>query len=272
VEFLLVFIFGLVFGSFLNVVIYRLKTRQPAGRAAKSIILGRSFCPDCKTTLKWHELVPLLSFIWLSGRCRYCKKKISWQYPIVELLSGLIWVGIFYKVFGNLGFTVPAEALAKAGDFIYYILIFSGLLVIAVYDFKWKIIPDKIIYPAAAIALIYNLAGAFKSQDFWAFIWPLSAAAAVFLFLFSFFYFSGGRAMGLGDAKLGFLIGLFLGPLPAILAVFSAFVVGAVCGIILLVGGQKSLKSQVAFGPFLVIGAIIAFFFYDSINFYFLNF
>jgi len=130
------FVFGLVFGSFLNVVIYRLKN-------GRNIIFGRSFCPECETTLKWRDLVPLLSFIYLRSRCRYCRKKISWQYPIVEILSGFIWVGVFYK-FG--------VSLAN----IYYLFILSLFLVIAVYDFKWKIIPDKIVYPAIAVVLVYN--------------------------------------------------------------------------------------------------------------------
>ncbi|MFH1990657.1 MAG: prepilin peptidase, partial [Patescibacteria group bacterium] len=88
------FVFGLVFGSFLNVVIYRLKTRQ-------NIVFGGSFCPECKNKLKWRDLFPLLSFIFLHGRCRYCDKTISWQYPIVEILSGLIWVLIWKLGFGT---------------------------------------------------------------------------------------------------------------------------------------------------------------------------
>ena len=145
----LIFIIGLIFGSFLNVVIYRLKNDLP--------ISGRSFCPRCRAQLKWSDLIPVFSFLWLRGRCRYCHKKISWQYPIVEILSGFIWVGVFYKVFGFNSLLFP-PLLIRGGlgglDFIYYIFIISALLVIAVYDFKWKIIPDKIIYSAIAVALI----------------------------------------------------------------------------------------------------------------------
>lgn len=230
------FIVGLIWGSFLNVIIYRLNKR-----AAKSIIFGRSFCPDCKTTLKWRDLVPFLSFVWLLGRCRYCDKKISWQYPIVEILSGFIWVGVFYK-FG--------VSLAN----IYYLFILSLFLVIAVYDFKWKIIPDKIVYPAIAVALVYNFN-----------ISSLITAAAAFSFFFLIFYFSSGRAMGLGDAKLAVLIALFLSPSGMFIAFDIAFILGGIYGIILLVIGKKSLKSQIAFGPFLVIGAIIDFFVSDFI-------
>ncbi len=205
------------------------------------MIFGRSFCPECETTLKWRDLVPLLSFIYLRGHCRYCRKKISWQYPIVEILSGLIWVGVFYK-FG--------VSLAN----IYYLFILSLFLVIAVYDFKWKIIPDKIVYPAISVVLVYNFN-----------ISSLITAAAAFLFFFSIFYFSNGRAMGLGDAKLAVLISLFLNPLSTAIALTLAFIIGAIFGIILIGFGMKTFKSQIAFGPFLVIGATISFFMSDLI-------
>lgn len=234
------FVFGLIFGSFLNVVIYRLKTPPGRGGTAKDIIFGRSFCPECKTKLKRHDLIPVFSFVFLRGRCRYCNKKISWQYPIVELLSGLIWVFTWGSV--------------------YNIFIFSAFLVIAVYDFKWKIIPGKIVYPAIAVALIYNFN-----------IPSLFAAAVAFLFFFAIYFFSNGKAMGLGDAKLAVLIGLFLNPVTALAAFIMAFVIGAVFGIMLIALGKKSLKSQVAFGPFMAVGAAVAFFFSNFIN-NFINF
>ncbi|MBI2446404.1 MAG: prepilin peptidase [Parcubacteria group bacterium] len=270
------FVFGLVFGSFLNVVIYRLKS-------GRNIVFDRSFCSDCLTQLKWHDLVPILSFIWLLGRCRYCKKKISWQYPVVEILSGLIWVGVFYQNFNNL----------QLFNIFYQIFTFSIFLVIAVYDFKWKIIPDKIVYPAIIIVFLYNIfnsvnvgnvnvgnrvSNIFKYINIEIFIYPLLTAIIVFLFFFAIYYFSSGRAMGLGDAKLAFLIGLFFSPVSTVAALIAAFVIGAVFGIILLALGaifprykKWGMKSQIAFGPFLVIGATIAFFFsnfiYKFINF-----
>ena len=322
--FYLVFIFGMIAGSFLNVVIYRL---NPALKL-KGGVFGRSMCPNCKTQLKWYDLVPVLSFFWLKRRCRYCHKKISRQYPIVEILSGLIWVLVFWKVFGfnfspfggspvggqffslreiwqsqtiynfqsifNLQFLNQLNLL----NFFYYILIFSVLLVIAVYDFKWKIIPDKIVYPAIIVVFLYNVFNFLKYFNFEiskyfqpaadpslaenfeilkyinieTFIYPLFTAIAAFLFFFLIYYFSSGRAMGLGDAKLAFLIGLFLSPISAVAAFTLAFVIGAIFGIILLVLGKIfsyykkwEMKSQIAFGPFLVLGAFIAFFFSDFI-------
>ena len=257
------FVAGLVFGSFLNVVIDRLKN-------GRNVVFGRSFCPKCKTQLKWYDLIPIGSFIYLFGRCRYCREKISWQYPLVEILSGLIWISVFYKVFG-LEFGIwdlfrISDFEFRIFEYIYYIFVLSALLIIAVYDFKWRIIPDKIIYPAVFIALIYNTSSAFKLLNFEIFIIPILTAAAAFLFFFLIYFFSRGSAMGLGDAKLALLIGLFLKPFLAIVAFTLAFIVGAAFGIILIGLGKKTLKSQIALGPFLILGTIITFFLSDFFN------
>lgn len=251
------FVFGLVFGSFANVLIYRLKSGEPVGFA-------RSFCPRCKIILGWRDLVPLVSFIALAGRCRHCREKISWQYPFVELFSGLIWASVFYKIFGiwNL------ESISVSGfqilTFFYYVFILSALLVIAVYDAKWLIIPDKILLPAIIVSIFYNFYGVFAFSDYWTyFLIPLLSAAAAFAFFFSIYFFSKGKAMGLGDAKLSVLIGLFLGSRLTLFAITAAFIAGALYGIILFAGGKKSLKSRIAFGPFAVLGVFLAFYLAD---------
>ncbi|MEK7197932.1 MAG: prepilin peptidase, partial [Patescibacteria group bacterium] len=268
----LMFFFGTFIGSFLNVVIYRL---NPALRQAQGGVFGRrSMCFNCKTILKWYDLVPILSFFWLCGRCRYCQKKISWQYPMVEFLSGILWLAVFYKnqLDGNFQFSIlnfQSIFNFQFLNFFYYIFVLSALLVIAVYDFKWYIIPDKIIYPAIALALIFNLFNAFsaiggsasggKSLNIETF--KLFTAFIAFLFFFSIYFFSRGRAMGLGDGKLAFLIGLFLIPLLTAITLILAFIIGALFGIILVVFKKKSWKSQIAFGPFLIISVFITFFF-----------
>lgn len=271
-EFLLFFIVGLIFGSFLNVLIYRSKNDRRFG--------GRSFCPHCKTTLNWHDLVPILSFFWLGRNCRYCQKKISWQYPIVEILSGFIWVLVFWKIFALnslyfWGFSADGQFLNSLKlldllNFLYYILVLSVFLVIAVYDFKWKIIPNKIVYSAIALSFIYNIFLSFIFDSWQSyFFWPLITACVVFVFFFLIHFFSNGEAMGLGDAKLAFLIGLFLNPLLSAAAFMLSFVLGAAFGIILICFQKKSWKSQIAFGPFLVLGVFIVFFFSNFIfNFF----
>jgi leader peptidase (prepilin peptidase)/N-methyltransferase len=136
-----IFIFGLCVGSFLNVVINRLETSQ-------SIFLTRSHCPQCKAILKWFDLIPVFSFLWLRGRCRYCGQKISWQYPLVELVTGILFVLVVYLESPNLfvGFPQQAEAsnLLVTG---YWLLVICFLIIIFVYDLKYYLIPDKIIYP-----------------------------------------------------------------------------------------------------------------------------
>ena len=141
---LFVFLFGLAIGSFLNCVIYRLEKKQ-------SFLKGRSYCPHCKHILSWQDLIPVFSFLILRGKCRYCRKKISLQYPLVELATGSLFLLIFIY-FNNL--LVTRYWLLVTG---YWLLITSFLIIIFVYDLKHYIIPDKVIYLAIAIAFLYNL-------------------------------------------------------------------------------------------------------------------
>ena len=127
-----IFLFGLTIGSFLNCVIYRLEKSE-------SFLKGRSYCPNCKHILGWQDLIPVFSFLILKGKCRYCQQKISWQYPLVELFTGLIFLFVFYILHST-----------------FYILISCFLIVIFVYDLKYSLIPDKIIYPAIILSLIFN--------------------------------------------------------------------------------------------------------------------
>ena len=233
---LIFFLFGLAVGSFLNCIIYRLEKKQ-------SFLKGRSFCPHCKHTLAWQDLIPVVSFLILKGKCRYCHKKISWQYPLVELATGIIFLLIFY-------FQQP----------IFYFFITPFLLIIFVYDLKHFIIPDKVIYPAIAISLIYNLLdwSRFGIDVFLA----AFGAAGFFLVIV---LLSKGKWMGVGDIKLAFLMGLILGSPNILVALFFAFLAGAIMGIGLIALSRKSLKSEVPFGPFLVGGTFLAMFCGQSI-------
>ena len=218
-----IFLFGLAVGSFLNCIIYRLEEN-------KSFLRGRSYCPYCKHTLNWQDLIPIFSFLLLKGRCRYCKKHISLQYPLVELTTGFLFVLCFL-------FHVP-----------YFIFIIAPfLIVIFVYDFKHYVILDKVIYPAIVIAAVFNFTN-----------W-LSALGSALFFL-AIVLVSRGKWMGIGDIKLAFLMGLILGWPNILVALFLAFMIGAIIGMGLILSGKKSLKSEVPFGPFLVTGTLIALF------------
>jgi len=247
--------FGLIVGSFLNCVIYRLEE-------GKSFLKGRSFCPDCKHTLSWRDLIPLLSFLILKGKCRYCQKKISWQYPSVELSTGILFLLIFNYTFPNL--------LATG----YWLLVASFLIIIFVYDLKHYVIPDKVIYPAIMVSGIwYFVSGIFLNlytkYEILNTIYSAFGAAAFFL---AIVLISRGKWMGVGDIKLAFLMGLILGFPNILAALFLAFLIGAIIGVGLVVSQKKTLKSEVPFGPFLVTGTFIALFWGENIINWYLNF
>ncbi len=247
----IIFIFGLVVGSFLNCVIYRLVLTPQQERLVWGLALprGRSYCPYCKHILSWQDLIPVLSFLILRGKCRYCQKKISFQYPLVEIVTGLLFVLIFW----HLGFGFDLA-------FGIWILISCFLIIIFVYDLKHFIIPDKIIYPAIAIVFIYNVlqGPALLMRS------GLAAILAAGFFL-SIVLVSRGRWMGLGDVKLAFLMGLFLGFPNILIALFFAFLIGAIIGVGLILAKRKTLRSEVPFGPFLVTGTFVALFWGERI-------
>ena len=245
----IVFIFGACIGSFLNCVIYRLKEKQ-------SFLSGTSFCPRCHHQLGFFDLIPVLSFIFLKRKCRYCEEKISWQYPLVEIATG----GIFLLIFNFQNFIITL-----------YLLIISCLLIIIfVYDLKHYIIPDKVIYPAIVVAFLFNFLNSYIINHK-SFFNPLFAGLGAGVFFFLLWFVSRGRWIGLGDAKLVFLMGLFLGYPKILTAMFSAFLIGAIMGIGLIILGKKTLKSQVPFGPFLVVGTFIALFWGREIVKWYLN-
>ena len=222
---LFVFLIGLSIGSFLNVLIGRL----PQGKT----ILGRSKCDYCKKTLRWFELVPIASWIVQGGRCRRCHHRLSLQYPLVELATAATFTWVFSFVHGNI-------ALVGA------LAVTSALIVIFVSDLKYQVIPDSMVLLGVFGVLLGGNGGNIVS----------AIGASVFFFLL--WLVTKGRGMGLGDAKLAFLLGLMLGFPRIVLVIYTAFLTGAGVGVILVLGKILKLKSKIAFGPFLVIGALIA--------------
>ncbi len=261
---LFVFLFGLMVGSFLNCVIYRIEKGE-------SFLKGRSYCPHCKHKLGFCDLIPVLSFIWLKGRCRYCGKKISIQYPLVELATGALFV-----LFLNIRF--PQHGMLSGETFhvneeIGYLVFIPFLVIIFVYDLKHYIIPDKVVFSAITVAAIYNLIR-LSGEDSPLQIWrglssPAFSAFGAAAFFLAIVLISRGKWMGVGDIKLAFLMGLILGWPNISVALFLAFLIGAIIGVGLMVFGKKTIKSEVPFGPFLVGGTLIALFFgKEIINWY----
>ncbi len=273
---LLLFLLGLCVGSFLNVIIDRL----PEGQR---VVWGRSRCPDCGHQLAGRDLIPLLSFVLLRGRCRYCRKPISIQYPIVELVTGIMFaVGAVS--------TIPDPLFT-----IYYLLITIFLIPIFIIDLKHGIIPNKIVFPAVALVTSYRLLitgsrifslcqnlkkdvgglGPYLLQteffrhhaglELRPFLFTLVGSFVLYSLFFILHSLFKGRALGGGDVKLAFLVGLITGWPNMVVAVFSSFLTGAVVSVILMVLGKKKFGETVPFGPFLVLGTYIALFWGEKI-------
>ncbi|MFA7252445.1 MAG: prepilin peptidase [Candidatus Paceibacterota bacterium] len=253
------FLLGTIVGSFLNVFILRYNT-------GISAMKGRSFCFACGKKLGPLELIPILSFIFQGGKCAGCKSKISWQYPIVELLTGFLFLGVFMNAGGLISiFSEPWVLIIP--------LILIGVLVsITVYDIKHKIIPDGLvitfgILSLTQIALDFFLMAGTNEELLSHLFWYLVAGPILALPLFLIWLFSRGQWMGLGDPKLVLCIGWFLGPILGLSAVILAFWTGALYGLILMIlskfhwhGLRIDRKSELPFAPFLILGFLVVFF------------
>ena len=257
-----VFSFGLIIGSFLNCVIYRLSKKE-------SFLKNRSYCPRCKHTLKWQDLIPIFSFLILKGKCRYCKKSISFQYPLVEFATASLFTFI---IFQNLGFLFSTPFIFWLLSICFLFLVSSFLIIIFVYDLKHYIIPDKVIYPAILVSCIWYLISSifFSSHTKYYILNTIYSAFGAAFFFLAIVLLTREKGMGMGDVKLAFFMGLLLGFPNILVALFLSFFLGAVIGIILIITGKKTFKSEVPFGPFLVTGTFLALFFGERIiDFYF---
>lgn len=250
------FLIGIFIGSFLNVIIDRLPRKE-------TIAKGRSYCEYCKKTLSWYDLIPLLSFLMLKGKCRYCHKKLSVYYPIIELSTGILFAVIYSWVLRiyPLPFTIF--------HLIYYLIIISAFVVIFFEDVKFGIIPDKVVFPAIVITLLYLIInfqfviGKVAGGSIFNYVFSAIGTCTFFLLLF---LITKGKGMGFGDVKLAFLLGLILGFPKIILALYLAFLTGAIVGIILILWKKKmSIKETIPFGPFLIAGSLLSLFLGDLI-------
>lgn len=250
----LIFLFGLSIGSFLNCLIWRLHEEKS--------IMGRSICPKCKKQIAWYDNIPLFSFIFLRGRCRHCKAKISWQYPAVEFTTGVLFVMAFLlnselRIMNNgmlvLNFSIIHNLLFIINIVRDWFLI-SVMIIIFIYDLRWYLILDIITLPACAIVLALNL---FIGMDWQNLL--ISGIIGAGFFLLQFIV-SNGKWIGGGDIRLGLLIGLALGWPMVLVAIFLAYIIGSIAGIFLLALKKKSWGSKIPLGIFLSIATIIVLF------------
>jgi leader peptidase (prepilin peptidase)/N-methyltransferase len=272
----LTFISGLFFGSFFNLV----SDRLPKGR---KIIRGRSICDHCKKTLQLKDLVPVFSFLRYRGKCRRCKKKLSWYYPFSEILTGVVFVGAVYL--SGIFYVININTVL---NLTYYLVIGGFYITILLTDLKYKLIPNKVVYPAIIFNLFYFIVrtiifyilsynrfsnnafgvyllevGLLKMQLFnviKSLVITIVSSGAISLFFAFLVWITKGRGMGGGDIKLGFLIGLFNGFPFNVLAIFLGFVFGAMTSLVLIILGKKTMKDTVPFGPFLILGSVATLF------------
>lgn len=240
---LLVFLFGLFIGSFVNVCIYRL----PLGQ---SILLPFSFCPFCKKSIRWYDNIPVLSYIILGGRCRFCKSRISIKYPIYEILTGLILSFIFVKFHKNIvvfvGFSI----------FLLFLIIISGI------DLDHRIIPDELSIPLIFIGFLFSFFNPYIDAKIAVRVLGCIGAIFISVGLFFLISFLGKKifkkeALGEGDIKLAGGIGAFLGIEGIFYTLFFASLVGTFFSLFLILFGKTKFGSYLPFGPFLSLGALI---------------
>lgn len=237
-------LYGLLIGSAVNAIVWRLYT-------GKSWTRGRSMCPDCKHVLAAKDLIPVLSWVFLKGRCRYCKEKIHWQYPVVELSTAFLY-GLSYVALA------PDGVLAWV-FFLVWIIMLTMMLIMAVCDLRWLILPNKIMYPLLIVALARLILVAITIHGAQQWLGPVEAMAFAgcgFLILASL---KNGSMMGVGDVKLAAFMGLLLGISKLALAMLLAFNAAAIVSIALIALKIRKRNDLIPFGPFLIGATIIAY-------------
>ncbi len=239
------FILGTIIGSFLNVVVYRYKTGMGLG--------GRSKCFTCDRTLTWVELFPIVSFLVQGGACKKCRSKISWQYPLVEAGTGILFALVLYAF--------PPLSIASAVTTLYYFIITGILVVITVYDAKHKIIPDPLVYTFSLLACLHLFISPTLTLVFPG-LSALFAGPVLALPFFLLWLFSKGKWMGLGDAKLALGIGWVLGMSGGFSAIALAFWIGAIISVCWMLVTTKKFKPryEIPFGPYLILGMYLVLF------------
>ena len=242
---LFIFIIGASIGSFLNVLIDRLPKEEN--------INGRSHCDYCGKKLNWYDMFPVFSYFILKGRSRCCNKKLSWQYPLIEFITGVIFVVVIKD-------SPYVESLTRT---VLMLSILSCFIAIFVSDLKYHLISDYILLALFIFSILLK------------FVTPLSGIHALTIDILSglivalpiwlIYFVSKERAMGLGDVYLAAIMGFLLGWQAGFLALYIAFVTGAIFGLIIIIFKKKKLKSKIAFGPFLVIGTVVMLFWGEKI-------
>lgn len=249
--FLFFFFFGIILGSFLNVVALRMERDE-------DFVHGRSACPRCAALIRWYDNIPLLSYIFLCGRCRNCHEKISWRYPAVELMTGIV-----SAIIGSLFFD-PAD-IGTWVETVWLLGLFAFFIVIALYDGKTMEIPVVVLEASAIWTLVFLVLRdwMFSTDMIWSVdgrtVSGLIAALLAWGVFAALSFFSKETWMGWGDSWLAAIVGLAVGTRGILFALTLSFGVGALFSIFLLARGRAGMETRVPFGPFLVLGTFLYF-------------
>ncbi len=288
------FILGATLGSFIKALADRSLTNKT--------FFGRSSCPKCKHLLNWFDLIPILSYILLHGRCRYCNKKISLEYPSVEIISASLIAFLFWFSSSKFGAAEDIfQQIIFFGDLFFKTFFISVLIAITITDLKKTLIPDRIMYPSIIISFVFliiftiykigylyfylsqNQIGKYllpPHSDYFLrhaimtaepFLGSIASALLIGGFFLALIIITKGKGMGGGDVKLGAFMGLSLGFPNSLVAVMFAFITGALVSIVLIILKKKYFGQSIPFGPFLVVGSLIALFWGNKIVDWYLN-
>lgn len=260
---LIIILLGLCFGSFVNAFVWRLHEQETKKKLSKkqkdelSVLHGRSMCVYCRHELAWYDLLPVASWLSLGGKCRYCRRSISWQYPAVELLTAGLFI-LSYAAWPY-GFYEPAGVVL----FALWLVFIVGFMALAVYDIRWMLLPNRMVYPLIWLAVVQVGIRAVLDADT---AGAIAGAALGFLAIGGLFYLlfqlSDGTWIGGGDVKLAFMIGPLVGSgVLSMMVIFLASILGTLVSLPFL--AQKSLKasSRIPFGPFLLTATIVVYLF-----------
>ena len=268
---------GLALGSFVNALVWRLNIQSTADKTSissnnhkvqaqpnhdrYSILTGRSMCPNCHHELAVEDLIPVLSWILLRGRCRYCGKAIAWQYPIVELLVMILFIVSY--IWWPLGFSHIGVF-----SFVIWLIFLTAFVALAVYDLRWFLLPDRIVYPLIGLAVFELIVKATYFGGGWSIVtqafWGVVFLAGIFYLLY---IVSKGAWIGFGDVKLAIVLGLIVGgPLSSLLIIFIASSLGSVVVLPMLIRGSAKITTQIPFGPFLLGATLIVVLFGNHIT------
>lgn len=271
--FALLLISGLAFGSFVNAFVWRLhqlESNKKLSRKQKSdlsYVNGRSMCIHCRHELAWYDLLPLMSWFLLKGKCRYCNKPISWQYPAVEAVTA----GLFVLSYATWPYDSILHTPYSILLFISWLVFIVGFVALAVYDIRWMLLPNKIVYSLTAVAIVQVILKGIVTGQL---LSAISGAFLGFLIIGGLFYLlfqvSGGKWIGGGDVKLAFMIGPLVGSATgAFMVIFLASLLGTLISLPFVVKNSLRMNARIPFGPFLLIATFVVYLYGEKmINWY----